>query len=117
MENSKQFTNEELSKKFKNNFDLVNYAISLAENMIQSGREPRVRRPDMQNRAMLILEEIKEGKDVFVEIPEEGVKAQEFHEKPHHERSYEKDRDRDRGRDRDRDREKKRSFQESFDDV
>jgi DNA-directed RNA polymerase subunit omega len=107
MENNKQFTNEELSKKFKNNFDLVNYAISLAENMIQSGRDPRVRRTEMQNRAMLILEEIKEGKDVFVEIPEEGFKAQDSQERPRsHEKSF----------DRDREREKKRGFQESFDD-
>lgn len=68
MENNKQFTNEELAKKFENNFDLVNYAISLAENMIQSGRDPRVRKTDMQNRAMLILEEIREGKDHFDEI-------------------------------------------------
>ncbi len=68
MEKNKQFTNEELAKKFKNNFILVNYAISLAENMIQSGRDSRVRRPDMQNRAMLILEEIREGQDKFDQI-------------------------------------------------
>jgi len=68
MENNKQFTNEELAKKFKNNFILVNYAISLAENMIQSGRDTRVRRTDLQNRAMLILEEIREGQDKFDDI-------------------------------------------------
>lgn len=60
-------TNEELRKKFKNNFDLVNYSISLAENMIKSGRDARVK-SDCQNRAMLILEEIREGKDQFDEI-------------------------------------------------
>lgn len=114
MENNKQFTNEELSKKFKNNFDLVNYAISLAENMIQSGRDPRVRRLDVQNRAMLILEEIREGKDIFDEIPEEGVRLHDNHEKHHNDRSYEP---RERERDRDRDRhEKKRALPESFDD-
>lgn len=75
MENNKQFTNEELAKKFKNNFELVNYAISLAENMISTGRDARVRRADMQNRAMLILEEIREGKDQFDELPQEGEKA------------------------------------------
>lgn len=73
MEDNNQYTNEKLAKKFENNFDLVNYAISLAENMIQSGRDPRVRKPDMQNRAMLILEEIREGKDQFDEIFTEGV--------------------------------------------
>jgi DNA-directed RNA polymerase subunit omega len=66
-----QFTNEELSKKFKNNFDLVNYAIALAENMIKSGRDTRVK-SDTQNRAMLILDEISEGKDQFDEIHEMG---------------------------------------------
>jgi DNA-directed RNA polymerase subunit omega len=64
-----QFTNENLSKKFKNNFELVNYAIQLAENMIKTGRDTRVR-SDLQNRAMLILEEINEGKDQFDEIQE-----------------------------------------------
>lgn len=63
------FTNEILSKKFKSNFDLVNHAIKLAENMIQTGRESRVY-SDTQNTATLILEEIQEGKDVFDEIKE-----------------------------------------------
>lgn len=60
-------TNEEFRNKFKNNFDLVNYAIQLAENMIKTGRDTRVK-SDIQNRAMLILEEIREGKDHFDEI-------------------------------------------------
>lgn len=60
-------TNEKLSKKFENNFDLVNYAISLAENMIKTGRDSRVK-SDVQNRAMLILEEINQGKDHFDDI-------------------------------------------------
>jgi len=60
-------TNEEVTKKFKSSFDLVNYAIQLAENMIHTGRDARVK-SDVQNRAMLILEEIEEGKDKFDEI-------------------------------------------------
>lgn len=60
-------TNEIMTKKFKSNFDLVNYAIKLAENMIGTGRETRVK-SDVQNRAMLIIEEIYEGKDQFDEI-------------------------------------------------
>lgn len=60
-------TNEQVGKKFISNFDLVNYAIELAENMIKTGRDARVK-SDTQNRAMLILEEIKEGKDQFDEI-------------------------------------------------
>ena len=60
-------TNEEMRKKFKSSFDLVNYAIMLADNMIKTGRDARVK-SDTQNRAMLILEEIHEGKDQFDEI-------------------------------------------------
>lgn len=63
----KNYTNEKLSKKFKSNFELVNYAIQLADNMIKSGRDPRVK-SHLQNRAMLILDEIIEGKDKFDEI-------------------------------------------------
>ena len=60
-------TNEEVTRKFKNGFDLVNYAIRLAENMIRTGRDARVK-SEIQNRAMLILEEIHEGKDQFDDI-------------------------------------------------
>lgn len=68
-EKKSHFTNEELARKFKSNFDLVNYAIKLAENMIRTGRDARVK-SDIQNRAMLVLEEIAEGKDRFDEIKE-----------------------------------------------
>ena len=60
-------TNEKMTKKFKSSFDLVNYAIKLAENMIKTGRDTRVK-SEVQNRAMLILQEIHEGKDQFDEI-------------------------------------------------
>lgn len=60
-------TNEEMTSKFKSSFDLVNYAIKLAENMIKTGRDARVK-SEIQNRAMLIVEEIYEGKDQFDEI-------------------------------------------------
>lgn len=60
-------TNEKMSNKFKSGFELVNYAIKLAENMIKTGRDSRVK-SDVQNRAMLILEEIYEGKDHLDEI-------------------------------------------------
>lgn len=63
----KHLTNEDVVKKFVSNFELVNYAIRLAENMIKTGRDARVK-SDVQNRAMLILEEIHEGKDHFDEI-------------------------------------------------
>src|SRR5215216_2982107 len=60
-------TNESMTNKFKSNFDLVNYAIKLAENMIRTGRDTRVK-SEVQNRAMLILEEIHEGKDQLDDI-------------------------------------------------
>lgn len=72
-------TNEKLSKKFKSQFELVNYAIKLAENMIRTGRDPRVK-IDVQNRAMQILAEIANNKDQFDEIP-----VQESRENPPHE--------------------------------
>ena len=59
-----KYTNENLRKKFENQFKLVSYAISLAENMILTGREPRVK-TDIQNRAMQVLAEIAAGKDQF----------------------------------------------------
>lgn len=68
MELKDHLTNEKVCKKFKSQFDLVNYAIRLAENMIRTGRESRVK-TDSQNRAMQILSEIISGKDQFDEIP------------------------------------------------
>jgi hypothetical protein len=61
-------TSEELSKKFINPFDLVNYAIRLADNTLKSGRPPRVN-VDTDNLAVQILEEIEAGKDKFEDIP------------------------------------------------
>jgi DNA-directed RNA polymerase subunit omega len=64
----KDLTNEELLKKFKSQFDMVNHAINLAENMVRSGRGPRVK-VDNQNPAVIIVEEITVGKDHFEPIP------------------------------------------------
>lgn len=60
-------TNEKVIGNFKSSFDLVNYAIRLAENMIHTGRGPRIK-SDVENRAVLILEEIYQGKDQLDEI-------------------------------------------------
>ncbi|MCE2982304.1 MAG: hypothetical protein LW832_01940 [Parachlamydia sp.] len=79
MEKKDKFTNEKLAKKFKSNFELVNYAIKLAENMIRTGRDARVK-SEVQNRAMLILEEISEGKDHFDEIQENNINRAPDHE-------------------------------------
>lgn len=55
-------TTEYLKKDFNSSFELVNYAISLAKDMIISDRGCRVNTP-IQNRAYQILLEIAEKKD------------------------------------------------------
>lgn len=67
MELKDYLTNEKVRKKFSSQFDLVNYAIKLAANMIMSGRDSRVK-IDSQNRAMQVLSEILNDKDQFDEI-------------------------------------------------
>lgn len=76
---SKKITNESLSKRFKNSFDLVNYAIHLAENMIHSGRGARVE-AETENPAMLILKEIEEGKDLFEPAVQKKVVPNHYEE-------------------------------------
>lgn len=68
-ESKAKLTTEQIKTKFKSQFDLVNYAIRLAENMIKTGRDTRVRSGE-QNRAMQILAEIAQGMDIFDDIPE-----------------------------------------------
>ncbi len=68
MEVKGSITNEKLLKKFKSQFELVNYAIKLAENMIKTGRDPRVK-TEAQNRALQVVVEIEYDKDSFYEIP------------------------------------------------
>jgi len=60
-------TNESLSKRMPSSYELVNYAIRLAKNMVEVEREPRVSTPGIINSAYLILEEIRHGKDSFEE--------------------------------------------------
>lgn len=72
MEKKIPLTNEKVCKKFKSQFDLVNYAIKLAENMIRTGRDSRVK-IDSQNRALQVLSEIVNDKDQFDEIPVASV--------------------------------------------
>lgn len=61
-------TNEQLLKRFKNQFDLVRYAIQLAENRILSGRDTEVG-TDTQNVAFQTLAEIAGNKESFIELP------------------------------------------------
>jgi DNA-directed RNA polymerase len=61
-------TNQQLLKRFKNQFELVRYAMQLAENAIKSGREMDVD-SDSQNVAFQVLAEIYNNKERFEEIP------------------------------------------------
>jgi hypothetical protein len=67
-------TNEKLKKRFASQFDLVNYAIKLAAQMIQTGRAPRVN-SDVKNVALLIMQELNAGRDQFdtFEVTEEDI--------------------------------------------
>ena len=65
-ENVELLTNESIRKKFKSQFELVNYAIKLSEQMIHSGRAPMVD-TESENTAVIIIDEINEGKDIYDE--------------------------------------------------
>jgi DNA-directed RNA polymerase subunit omega len=78
MELKERLTNEEISGKFSNQFNLVNYAISLATDMILSGREPRTTLHS-ENPAVQALEEIITGKDKFETLPK-GRGRTEYHD-------------------------------------
>lgn len=80
MDLKEYLTNEKITKKFTSQFELVNYAIRLAENMIVTGRDPRVR-TNTQNRSLQVLSEILNNKDHLDEvIVDEVVETEvEFH--------------------------------------
>lgn len=86
MEKKEPLTNESLIRKFKSQFELVNYAIRLADQMIRSGRSPRVRL-DNQNSSVIIIEEIHQGKDVLEDIIIEKKEPVPAHTATHSERS------------------------------
>ena len=78
MELKDHLTNEEIRGKFNNQFDLVNYAIKLVADMIQTGRAPRTA-THTENPALQVLEEIVTGQDKFEELPKEKGKT-EYHD-------------------------------------
>lgn len=61
-------TNEQLLKRFKNQFDLVLYAIDIATREIQAGREA-VGFVESDNVAYQTLSDIAEGVEILREIP------------------------------------------------
>ena len=82
MDLKEYLTNEKVSKKFGSQFDLVNYAIRLAENMIVTGRDSRVK-TDSQNRALQILSEILNNKDKLDDVfVQESVPHHAYEEVP-----------------------------------
>lgn len=70
-------TNEQLLKRFKNQFELVRYAMQLAENAIRSGRELNVD-TDSQNVAFQVLAEISANTERFEEIPVSRLEEQKI---------------------------------------
>ncbi len=70
MERRRNLTNEIVTKKFQNQFDLVNYAISVATNIIRTGREAHDSYGS-ENPALQALDEIATGRDKYEEVEEE----------------------------------------------
>lgn len=67
MDLKEYLTTEKVRQKFVSQFDLVNYSIKLAANMIMTGRDSRVK-TDTQSRAIQVLNEILNGKDKFDDV-------------------------------------------------
>ena len=65
MSELKEFlTNEAITERFSSQFELVNYAIALVADIIQTGRDPRVR-CDSENPVHHVLTEILNNKEGF----------------------------------------------------
>ncbi len=70
MEFQENLTNEKIKQRFTSQFELVGYAIKLADNMMKTGRGPRIA-VESQNLAINVLAEINAGLDRFEDIPKE----------------------------------------------
>ena len=70
-------TNEEMVKKFSSQFDLVNYAIKVAEWQIRSGTDSLENSAGDGNRALLVLRAIMAGKERIGELNIDGKMAPE----------------------------------------
>lgn len=77
MDRRKKLTNEIVTKKFQNQFDLVNYAISIAANIIRTGREAHTL-SGSENPALQALEDIESGRDKYdaIDFEEEDVEIE-----------------------------------------
>lgn len=90
MEHQEDLTNEQIKKKFKSQFELVGYAIKLAENMVQTGRGPKVK-SDSQNVAIHVIDEINAGLDKFDDIPKEVKPAEPLNGRSFPQKEFVKD--------------------------
>jgi len=70
MELKKYLTNEVLSNKYGNSFELVNHAIAVADQMLKSDRRCRVP-TQVKNRAYQVLLEVVEGRDSLESSPDD----------------------------------------------
>ncbi len=60
------FTNEKIAKRFKSNFELVNYAIHLAEDRIRAGRD--IHEIGNENLVVSVVKDLATGKDILIPI-------------------------------------------------
>lgn len=63
--NTVLYTNEKLSKRFKSNFELVNYAIHVAEDRIRAGRDSG---NQQDNLVGSIISDLGAGRDILQPI-------------------------------------------------
>ncbi len=73
MKAKRNLTNEIVTKKFLNQFDLVNHAIAVAAHIIHAGRQSK---PGdwTENPALLALHDIEVGRDIVDSTSEEESK-------------------------------------------
>lgn len=81
------FTNEKLSRRFKSNFELVNYAIHLAEDRIRAGRD--LHEISNENLVVSVVKDLVTGKETLFPtlISKEKVVVEVFKAEPTHESS------------------------------
>lgn len=70
-------TNEKIKQRFTSQFELVGYAIRLADNMSKTGRGGKLSL-ESQNLAINVIDEINAGMDKFEDIPKDLPKEPEF---------------------------------------
>lgn len=70
-------TNEKLTRRFKNQFDLVNHTIKVAGNLISTGRAPQVE-VDIKNPAVQALAEVECGRELLESVITKKIETMAF---------------------------------------